>query len=80
MSLQSQKTNNNNAAEDQNYFGPGPLTPNQQELLRFIQELRTADDSNDSEDGGRECTGEPRIDPSRQIRPNQGDSEWIEDW
>jgi 23S rRNA pseudouridine1911/1915/1917 synthase len=29
---------------------------------------------------GVSCTGEPPIDPSRMINPNQGDSEWMDDW
>ena len=29
---------------------------------------------------GTACTGEPPIDPSKMIRPNQGDSEWVDDW
>ena len=29
---------------------------------------------------GVSCTGEPPIDPSKMINPNQGDSEWMNDW
>eukprot|EP00977_Amphora_coffeiformis_P024469 scaffold15940_cov137-Amphora_coffeaeformis.AAC.4 len=29
---------------------------------------------------GVDCTGEPPIDPSRMINPNQGDSEWMDDF
>lgn len=29
---------------------------------------------------GMPCTGEPALDPSKMIRPNQGDSEWVDDW
>jgi hypothetical protein len=67
--------------EAQIYFPTGPLTPERKELLQYIQQLkaeRKGDDVN--EKGGRACTGEPRVDPSRQIQPNQGDSEWVDDW
>lgn len=79
--LANQKSNE---TEDlaQNYFRAGPLTLKQKELLQYIQQLKAnhVDNVDDNESGGRECTGEPRVDPSRQIQPNQGDSEWIDDW
>lgn len=34
----------------------------------------------DDMEGGVACPGEPRMDPSRTIDPNQGDSEWVDDW
>jgi hypothetical protein len=72
-------TQDDNAAR--NYFPTGPLTPERKELLQFIQQLKAeTKDDDDNEEGGRECTGEPRVDPSRQIQPNQGDSEWVDDW
>ena len=32
------------------------------------------------ENDGVQCEGEPAVDPSRQIRGNEGDSEWMDDW
>lgn len=29
---------------------------------------------------GRFCIGEPSVDPSKLWNPNQGDSEWMDDW
>lgn len=82
MSLQNHESSG--AAEDlaKNYFPARPLTPKQKDLLLYIQQLKAdhAENDDDNEDGGHECTGEPRVDPSRQIQPNQGDSEWINDW
>jgi len=52
-----------------------------QEQLRLEQyalQLRESMDLPEIE-GGVPCEGEPAIDPSRYFRPNQGDSEWIED-
>jgi hypothetical protein len=43
-----------------------------------IDELRVALEI--SSDQGIQCTGEPSVDPSRAINPNQGDSEWMDDW
>jgi len=56
------------------------LTPAQRELQEYIKQLRVeackAFDTNE----GIYCSGEPSVDPSRIVRPNQGDSEWMDDW
>lgn len=79
MSLLSQKTSDTEELAEK-YFGTRPLTETQKELLNYIQQLEAEDSRSDSNDGGRICPGEPSVDPSRHIRPNQGDSEWIEEW
>jgi 23S rRNA pseudouridine1911/1915/1917 synthase len=31
-------------------------------------------------DEGRQCAGEPSVDPSRMVNPNKGDSEWFDEY
>ena len=52
------------------------------ELQEYVEKLRLemGDILLDSSEDGVECTGEPSVDPSKSLNPNQGDSEWMDDW
>ena len=55
-------------------------TPAQQELRDYINQLKGELGEVFDNGEGIECTGEPSVDPSRTVHPNQGDSEWMDDW
>lgn len=58
-----------------------PLTPAQESLKRYVESVKSdLDEGGDfTTNEGVECTGEPSLDPSRQVQ-SQGDSEWMDDW
>jgi hypothetical protein len=57
------------------------LTPAQEKFQAYVELVKAemGDIFDDDEEGVR-CTGEPSIDPSKSVQPNQGDSEWMDDW
>jgi hypothetical protein len=55
------------------------LTPAQQSLLNHVQKVKQEMDPSCTTGEGIVCEGEPSVDPSKLIQPNQGDSEWIDE-
>jgi hypothetical protein len=49
-------------------------------LEAYVERVKCEIDDQFETDEGRKCTGEPSVDPSRQVQANYGDSEWINDW
>jgi hypothetical protein len=56
------------------------LTPAQQSLLDYVKKVKNELDPSFTTQEGRACNGEPSVDPSKLVHPNQGDSEWIDEW
>ena len=56
------------------------LTPAQQSLLDYVENVKKELDPAFTAQEGRACDGEPSVDPSKLVNPNQGDSEWINEW
>lgn len=56
------------------------LTPAQQSLQAYVERIRREMGDTMDTDEGRACKGEPSVDPSKLVHPNQGDSEWVDDW
>jgi hypothetical protein len=56
------------------------LTPAQQSLEAYVERIRQEMGDTMDTDEGRACMGEPSVDPSKLLNPNQGDSEWVDDW
>jgi hypothetical protein len=59
------------------------LTPAQISLNAYVNKIKAELQEKgvvwDTQEG-RACVGEPSVDPSKMIAPNQGDSEWMDDW
>jgi hypothetical protein len=59
------------------------LTPAQISLNAYVDKIKAELQEKgvvwDTQEG-RACVGEPSVDPSKMIAPNQGDSEWVDDW
>lgn len=52
----------------------------QREISYHVQQAKLELGKKFTTNEGVDCRGEPPIDPSRMINPNQGDSEWIDDF
>ena len=55
-------------------------TPQQSTISHHVEQARRELGAKFTTMEGVDCTGEPSIDPSRMINPNQGDSEWMDDF
>ena len=46
----------------------------------YVASVRQEHEADFATTDGVFCTGEPAVDPSKLVRANQGDSEWVDDW